>query len=55
MMDKAKIDNAVRVMQALTIEERAAVNYTVEREGKKRIRRTKEQIQTDSAQQTLAE
>ena len=39
-MDKTKIDAAVKVMQALTMEERAAVNYTVEREGKKRTRKS---------------
>ena len=37
-MDRAKIDAAVKVMQQLTPEERGAVNYTVEREGRKRVR-----------------
>lgn len=41
-MNKAKIDNAVKVMQELTPEERAIVNYTVDREGKRRYRRKAE-------------
>lgn len=40
-MDKSKIDEAVRVMQTLTLEERAVVNYTVDRESKRRIRKHK--------------
>lgn len=40
-MDKAKIDDAVLVMQRLSVEERAVVNYTVDREGKKRTRKSK--------------
>lgn len=42
-LDKGKIDDAVKVMQALSPEERAAVNYTVEREARKRTRKPKAQ------------
>ncbi len=40
-MDRTKIDEAVKVMQALSPEERAIVNYTVDRESGRRKRRAK--------------
>lgn len=49
-MDKSKIDEAVRVMQTLTLEERAVVNYTVDRESKRRIRNRKPKDTLEGAQ-----